>query len=105
MKRYKIVDYKRFYIFIIISIIISSLMGVCLVDAVSSYGRNIDYDNLDYFEVVVSPGDTIWDIANRYSYNDGDIRDMVYMIKKYNNINNSLKLKESHIIKIPLEQN
>lgn len=82
---------------------ISSFMGIYLIDKVNSYGNNMDNERSQYFEVAVSSGDTLWDIANKYKVKDGDTRHKVEMIKNYNNINSSLNLQENTIIKIPLE--
>lgn len=48
----------------------------------------------------VEPGDTLWEIANKYRDEDEDIRAVVYAIKKNNNIDDAhLKPGQNLIIK------
>ena len=103
MKRYRIMNYKRFYIFIASIIMISSFIGIKLINKVNLYDSSIENKRSQYFEVAVSSGETLWDIANRYQVTDGDIRHNIQLIKNYNNINSSLNLQENTIIKIPLK--
>ena len=60
---------------------------------------------IDYKTITVNKGDTLWSIAsyeqeeNGY-YKDADIRDIVYNIKKVNNLKTS-NLSEKQTLKIP----
>ncbi|MDD6919869.1 MAG: LysM peptidoglycan-binding domain-containing protein [Eubacteriales bacterium] len=55
----------------------------------------------DQFEIVkVTDGETLWSIAEQYSNEDTDIREMIYEIKKINDINNST-IKNGIELKIP----
>ncbi len=64
--------------------------------AVKSYG----YREPQYKLIAVQEGDTLWDIAIKYS-NGSDIRRYIYEIKKINNIPDSI-IYPGTLIKIPL---
>lgn len=53
----------------------------------------------EFKTVVAKPGDTLWSIANEYS--DGDIRDKVADIKKFNSLKSDVLCAGDHI-KVPL---
>lgn len=54
----------------------------------------------EYIDVVVRPGDTLWEIAKKYSDGKKDIREVVYIISKVNEIDNSI-IYSGQILKIP----
>lgn len=92
MKRhYVLKNKKRFYIFIIIMTIIFSSMFL----ASSVYG----YEEKEYDIVTVKTGDTLWTIADNYN-RSGDIRKLIYRIKKVNNLDSSL-IYSGDILMIP----
>lgn len=99
MKKYKIVNKKKFAFSVFIIFI--TIIGVSLLFCTSSYSSG----EVKYKEVEVICGDTLWSIAreenrNNAYYEGKDIRYVVYEIDKLNNIGNSV-LREGDKIKIP----
>lgn len=92
-------NWKKFLraIFIIIGVII--FINLLIPDKAFSNQK------VEYKTVAVSNGDTLWTIAkeeqkeNAY-YEGKDIRDIVYNIKKVNNLKNS-NLKVNQVLEIP----
>lgn len=50
--------------------------------------------------VVVEKGDTLWDIAKKHKKDKEDIREVIYNISKYNNME-SLNIVPGQIVYIP----
>ncbi|OLS03971.1 LysM peptidoglycan-binding domain-containing protein [Tissierella creatinophila] len=100
MKKYKIVNKTRFYVFIIFIVyfIFSTLSFF------KSFGR-AEYilSNVKYKEVYISKGDTVWDIALEYKPDKSDVRDMVAKIRDVNKMEN-LSIKPGDVIKVPLRK-
>ncbi|CDF57982.1 cell division suppressor protein YneA [Thermobrachium celere] len=63
---------------------------------------NTDNNIVNYTEVVVQKGDTLWNISMKYTPKSKDIRKTVYEIKKINNINNSI-IQPGQILKVPID--
>ena len=89
----RIVNKKKFVKMISLIIGIISISFVCF--------SNISFSKGDVKTktIYVSNGDTLWTIAreeqeNNVYYEDKDIREIVYQIKKINNIENNTNLKE-----------
>ena len=89
----RIVNKKKFIkmITLIIGIIIISL--ICFSNISFSKGE------IKTKTIYVSNGDTLWTIAeeeqeNNVYYEDTDIRDIIYQIKKLNNLQNNSSLSE-----------
>lgn len=66
---------------------------------------SLSYKETEYREVYVSKGDTLWDIAkseqeNNEYYKGKDIREIIYDIKKVNNLTNA-ELSVNQKILIP----
>ena len=88
----RIVDKKKFFKMIVV--VMSVVIGMLF------YFTNISFSKGEVKEktIYVSNGDTLWTIAseeqesNTY-YENKDIRDIVYEIKKINNINNNTALE------------
>ena len=87
----RIVNKKKFIrmVILIIGIITISLIGF----------SNISFSKgeIKTKTIYVSTGDTLWTIAteeqeNNSYYEDKDIRDIIYEIKKLNNLNNNSNL-------------
>ena len=87
----RIVNKKKFIrmVILIIGIITISLIGF----------SNISFSKgeIKTKTIYVSTGDTLWTIAteeqeNNSYYEDKDIRDIIYEIKKINNLNNNSNL-------------
>ncbi len=97
MKKYKIINKTRFYLFIIF-IIYFSFMSLSFI---KSFGRVEDVvSNLKYEEVYIDMGDTLWDIALKYKSEKLDVRDMVAEIRDFNKLED-LTIKPGDVIKIP----
>ena len=100
MKKYRIVNLKKFIRSISALLFIFIIMMFLFASATSSHNENIEYKIIS----VVS-GDTLWSIAsnekkyNEYYYNK-DIRYIVDDIKKANNMINS-NIYEGQEILIP----
>lgn len=81
-KKYRVVSKFRFTLFMIIMVL---MIGITL-------GNILGYNDVDgdskteYVTVVVSNGDTLWSIAERYSDGSMDIRQLIYEISKINGI-------------------
>lgn len=98
-KRYKIVNKKRFYLFItsvfaVISIILFTLLF-------NNKAHSSAY-RVKYREIQVAEGDTLWNIALNYLPEKTDIRKMIYDIKEFNGMKDSY-IYPGDIIKIPIE--
>lgn len=49
--------------------------------------------------VEIVSGDTLWDIASEYNFYEEDVREVVYRIKRSNNLENSgLQIGQSLVI-------
>jgi hypothetical protein len=97
-KRYKIVNRRRFYFFITsVFAVISILLFTLLLNnkAHSSVYR------VNYREIEVVEGDTLWNIALNYLPEKTDIRKMIYDIKEFNEMDNSY-IYPGDMIKIPI---
>lgn len=100
MKKYKIVNKKRFYVFIIFAMY-SSFMALSFF---RSFGTAQKFSNkFRYEEVYISQGDTVWDIALQHNPSRIDVRDMVAEIKDFNELKD-VGIKPGDIIKIPLRK-
>jgi LysM repeat protein len=91
-KKFRLINKKRFYSFVIIVIIAVS----SLVFATNIKGESAD---VQYHKITVEKGDTLWGIAKRYN-TDGDIRSYINIIKKVNNISGST-IYEGDVILLP----
>ena len=102
MKRYRVVNRKRFMIFQIVSIIL--LAAIIFTGSLFIYNRLSLGDEL-YEEntIKVVDGDTLWSIANRLVENSNksvDVRKVIYEIKELNNIDDS-QIYPGDLIRIP----
>lgn len=87
----RIVDKKKFVRMIILIIGIISISFICFSNISFSKGE------VKTKTIYVSSGDTLWTIAeyeqeNNTYYDNKDIRDIIYEIKKLNNIDNNSNL-------------
>lgn len=74
---------------IVLSILVISLVVWLLIRSTT-----LSYKPIEYKEIYVSDGDTLWEIAkNEKTYNEyyknKDIREIIFDIKKINNLENS----------------
>ena len=96
-KRYRIVNKKRFYLFI------TSLFAVIAI-VLSLFANNMVHSSvyeIEYEEVKVVEGDTLWNITSKYLSKDTDIRRMIYDIKEFNKMDTSY-IYPGDVIKIPI---
>ena len=89
----RIVNKKKFVRMVIL------MIGVIAFSLVSFCNISFSKGEVKTKTIYVSSGDTLWTIAseeqeNNLYYEDKDIRDIVYQIKKINNIENSANLIE-----------
>lgn len=87
-------------------IISSSILLIAILFIVlSSVNKTFSHTDIQYKEVSVIAGQTLWSIAsneklqNEY-YNNKDIRYIVYDIKKHNNLTQSY-ISEGEVLNIP----
>lgn len=59
-----------------------------------------EHKNNSYIEVLVKKGDTIWHLAKKYNESKKDIRQVIYEIRKINNLSN-VNIVPGQIILIP----
>lgn len=93
----KIVNVKKF---IKTNLII---MGLIIAICVISSNITLSHGEVIQKTVIVSDGDTLWSIAkyeqaNNQYYMEYDIRDIVYQIKKLNNIDNDLQIGQKLLL-------
>lgn len=98
MKKYKIVNKKRFYLFVTFIFI---LTGIIIFNLIANNNAHSSILAEPYEEIIVIQGDTIWSIASKYTPIKYDIRDMVYNIKRINEIETSY-IYPGDTLKIPI---
>lgn len=98
MKKYKIANKRRFYTFITLTflLIIGLISMIFTKEKVYSSVQKIQY-----YEVEVVEGDTLWTIVSRYISERDDMQKIIYDIKKFNCMESSL-IYPGDIIKIPI---
>lgn len=94
--KYRIVDKIRFSI----SILMISIVMIIVFSAFSHSFTASAINKTEYIEVVVRPGDTIWKIAKEHVDEQQDIREVIYIISKINEIDNSM-IYSGQVLKIP----
>ena len=93
-KRYVLKNKRRFMI--TMAILISVISSIFLIATTKTEG----YAEITYNEIVITTGDTLWNIAeSTYGYNS-DIRKKVAVIKKANDMKTS-ELFEGQVLLIP----
>ncbi|MBV1756598.1 MAG: LysM peptidoglycan-binding domain-containing protein [Dethiosulfatibacter sp.] len=85
LRKYRVVNYKRFRSFVMISAILAVLMISVFIYNITAFSVN---SNL-FIEIPVRDGDTIWNIARQYGTSDS-IRHDVYTIMELNNIEDGM---------------
>jgi hypothetical protein len=83
-KRFKIVNKKRFFIAFMVLLAMLLMIFVITVYAFDNSPGN----TYTYREYIVSQGDTLWDISQKYK-GETDIRTYLYDLKKINELNSS----------------
>ncbi|MDD4781112.1 MAG: LysM peptidoglycan-binding domain-containing protein [Tissierellia bacterium] len=96
LNKYRVTDIRKFKRFMFILILLISLLSFSLISTFNAYSKDIT----QYDYISVQEGDTLWAIASEYSNKD-DIRKVIYIISKVNNISEAT-IYPGDIIKIPL---
>lgn len=97
-KKYKIVNKTRFYLFII------SLFAIISVVIISLFATSKAHSSIyqvDYKEIEIVKGDTLWNIALNNLPANTDVRKMVYELTEFNNLKNGL-IYPGDKIKVPI---
>ena len=81
------------------------VLAIIAVNSLFSGSKSYSKVEVEYKSEYASYGDTLWSIAERESknnkyYQDKDVREIIYDLKKINNMSNS-DLSEGQEIKIP----
>lgn len=84
----------RLFLTFIIAILIS--VGSVLLFHSPASGNNIP----EYSTIIIAKGDTLWNIAKRYNFDNQDIRSKIDEIKELNNISSNIKIGQELKIKI-----
>ena len=84
-KKYVITSPLRFFLFIVIIVMIVSFSVYTIAGKASAYADS-DEDNGTYKTVVVESGDSLWQIAAENSNGSVDLREVVYTICEINDI-------------------
>jgi len=93
-KRYVLKNKRRFMI--TLAILISVISSIFIIATTKTEG----YAELTYNEIVITNGDTLWDIAESTYGNNSDIRKKVAVIKKANDMRTS-ELFVGQVLLIP----
>ena len=84
-KQYKIKSPVRFTIFLIIVIMVAVIAAGNISKLNNVHGSTVT----EYKTIEISAGDTLWAIADKYCPDDMDPREMVYDIRKANDMSDS----------------
>ena len=100
MKRqhYRIVNPIRFFIFILISVMILTFAAVTIVNHGKAEAASVN----TYMQVVVDDHDNLWSIAEGYCSNNMDMRDFIDDICEVNDIDVNDYLQPGDVLFIPL---
>ncbi|MGN9164099.1 cell division suppressor protein YneA [Tissierellaceae bacterium HCP3S3_D8] len=98
MKRYRIVNKTRFFLFVTFIFIIFTMTITFLTNSIKAHSMILEEE---FCEVRISEGDTLWNIALEYMPPRYDVRKMVYRIKKFNDLDTSY-IFPGDTIKIPI---
>lgn len=97
-KKYRIISKKRFYLFLV------TVLAICFIALISIFFKvkaySLSYD-LEYHQVEVVEGDTLWNIALDYLPEGKDVRKLVYEINVLNE-NKTNYIYPGDIIKVPI---
>ncbi len=93
-KKYKLHNKRRFII--AICIILSVIISTTLLVTRRPEGKADEI----YKEIIIHPGDTLWDIAIEHFDGSYDVRKVIYDIKKLNDMSSS-ELSVGQIVKLP----
>lgn len=97
VKRYKVVNKRRFFIFITLSFIVLISLISLIFSKDKAYSSVYE---VQYYEVEVVEGDTLWTIVSRHISERDNMQKIIYDIKKFNGMDSS-HIYPGDIIKIP----
>lgn len=100
-RKYRIINKRRFYLFLTSVFIIIAMIVLSLV---SNNKVHSSYYEIEYVSIEVKEGDTLWNIASKYLTDYSDIRKAIYDIKALNKLDSSY-IYPGDIIKIPSTNN
>ena len=95
---YRVVNPIRFFIFILISVLIIAFSFISIINRNSAEAASVN----TYIQVVVQDSDNLWSIAEDYCDRDHDIRELVNDICETNDIDSNEYLQPGDIIFVPL---
>lgn len=98
MKRYRIVNKQRFYLFVTLLLIMSFAVIFLFTNSKRAYSEIFKED---YKEVQILKGDTLWNIAINNMSDGYDIRYLVFKLKEFNNMETA-QIYPGDTIKIPI---
>lgn len=81
----KVKDRKKFNRFLLFTFLLFTIVSYLLISMINQNVAKGFQNKLEYKEIVVKNGDTLWSIAESLK-EDKDIRETVYEIKKLNGI-------------------
>lgn len=84
-RRLVIVNKTRFVLATMIALILLSILFSYMTGTIMSVAST----DQSYLEFTVTSGDTLWEIASDHNYYNEDVRQVVYNIKKLNQMNTS----------------
>jgi hypothetical protein len=90
---------NRNLIFLIL-IILSAITLISFGIVINAYAS--DVDNVEWIEVQVNQGDTLWKLVNKHYTGDEDIREIIYEVRSLNNLKSSAIIPRQWI-KIPIK--
>lgn len=74
------------------------LVGIiCMFSVISFVKYGKDSTN-HYLEITVSQGDTLWEIAQEYNYNNIDTSKFIAQVKDVNNLNGKILKAGDHLL-------
>ena len=81
------------------ALLMFSITIFLLLQAATKVSSYVPEESREYKTVVISSGDTLWSIASEYA--DGDVRDKIKDIKKFNGLKSDV-LEIGSRVKVPL---
>ncbi len=83
-------------------LVIISIVMLILIIYSNIYTYADETTKVNYKTIIVKEGDTLWDIAKCFNNKNKDVRKVVYIIKKFNGLNNAV-IYPGQELKIPVE--